>query len=806
MSHVIGHGWASAATASNDTLGVGLGMGMSDQRKTTAQLIEELVALRRDFAALQLREEQLQLSCELSLDAFTILRSMREEKGKIVDFIWEYANPAAARLLRRPVEALVGHRLLSVLPGNQTGSELFADYVRVVESGEPMDRELYYRADGIDGWFWNKTVKVGDGVANFFSDVTARKRLAEMERRHAEQVLQESEDRWQLALRGSDAGIWDWNPRTNAVFFSTRWKTMLGFSEEEIGNTLSEWSDRVHPEDLPRVTQALEDHFAKKTEFYESEHRVRCKDGSYKWILDRGQALWDANGTVVRVVGSHTDITPRKQVEAALSEQQALFRAFMNNSPAVAFIKDEAGRYTYVNKPLSDYLDGEHEAEYWQEKTDFDLWPEQAEQLRVHDLAVLASDTMQTVEETTVFHGRTHHWLSLKFPLHIPSGERAVAGMSIDITSLKRTEAWLEGLVSATQDAVISIDRQARVVRFNPAAERIFGYSKDEVVGQKVNMLMAEPHASEHDGYIARYEQTGIPQAIGRIRMLMARRKNGQLFPIELSVTEIALDTETHYAAFIRDISERVRLQEQVLEKERLAAIGTTAAKLAHEIGNPLNGMYTRVQLLERRLLRQSGGIDEKVTADIRSIGEEVQRLSQLLHEFRSLSRRQQYTLQPTNLAVVVATMLDTEAENYRRKGVQVEMQFPADLPLIMIDSSKFTQVLMNLCKNAVEAMPEGGTLTVTGGNSGGRVTLAVCDTGTGIPEGVDVFEPFITTKSEGTGLGLPIVRQIIAGHGGTLSYTSQVGKGTTFMISLPVPAEVGEERSLMPISVPRNN
>ena len=109
----------------------------------------------------------------------------------------------------------------------------------------------------------------------------------EIGRQNAEESVQESVDRWQLALRGSDVGVWDWNLQTNEVFFSARWKTLLGFTNEEIGTTLSEWSDRVHPEDLPWVMQAVEDHFTKKTEFYESEHRVRCKDGSYKSATPR---------------------------------------------------------------------------------------------------------------------------------------------------------------------------------------------------------------------------------------------------------------------------------------------------------------------------------------------------------------------------------------------------------------------------------------------------------------------------------------------------------------------------------------
>jgi two-component system sensor kinase FixL len=197
-----------------------------------------------------------------------------------------------------------------------------------------------------------------------------------------------------------------------------------------------------------------------------------------------------------------------------------------------------------------------------------------------------------------------------------------------------------------------------------------------------VNLLMAEPYAGEHDGYIERYERTKEPRAIGRIRVVAARRKNGDVFPIELSVTEIHTDQEVHYAAFIRDISEKVRLQEQLLDNERLATIGATAAKLAHEIGNPLNSMSITLQLLQRRL--------------------------------RSYE-----------------TVLD--------------------------DAEKLKQVVLNLCKNAVEAMPEGGRLTVCARCEAKQVCVEVADTGVGIPPGVNIFEPFVTTKAEGTGLGLSI-------------------------------------------------
>jgi two-component system sensor kinase FixL len=360
-------------------------------------------------------------------------------------------------------------------------------------------------------------------------------------------------------------------------------------------------------------------------------------------------------------------------------------------------------------------------------------------------------------------------------------------GTVTDITERKRAQAFLRSLIDTTQDAVISIDRQGRIELFNLMAERVFGYTRDEVQGRKLQMLMPEPYASEHDSYIARYERTGEPHAIGRIRTAAARRKNGEVFPVELSVTEIKAGDEVRYGAFIRDISEKIRLQEQLVERERLAAIGTTAATFAHEVGNPLNSMYMAAQLLERRLAKKRDLVDGTLTTPLLNLMSEIKRLTVLLEEFRVLARRQKLTLRSTSLAPLVADLLAVETPAYTARGIKVEQVFPPDLPLIVADSEKLKQVLLNLCKNATEAMPEGGTLTVRAHNSGGHVRLEVSDTGVGIPAGVDIFEPFITTKPQGTGLGLTIVRQIVSAHRGTLTYRSVSGEGTTFTVALPV-------------------
>ncbi|HEX7230284.1 MAG TPA: PAS domain S-box protein [Candidatus Binatia bacterium] len=355
-----------------------------------------------------------------------------------------------------------------------------------------------------------------------------------------------------------------------------------------------------------------------------------------------------------------------------------------------------------------------------------------------------------------------------------------------DISEVRRGQAWLRSLLKTTQDAVVSIDRGGRIVLFNPAAERIFGYARDEIVGQKVNILMAEPYASEHDGYIEHYEKTGEARAIGRIRTVTAKRKNGELFPIELSVTKIAEHQNVQYAAFIRDVSEKARLEAQLVENERLIAIGTTAAKIGHELANPLNGMSLTIQLLEQRLNKQASPVDTQITSTVNRLRNEVSRLNTLLEQFRSLSRREKFDFQRTTLGALVREAIEIEMPRYAELGIEVECSFPSNLPTLTVDIQKMKQVILNITKNAAEAMAGGGKISLTGSASENGIVLEISDTGTGIPAGIDIFEPFFTTKPQGTGIGLSIVRQIVNAHGGSVTYRSEHGKGTTFIITLP--------------------
>lgn len=355
----------------------------------------------------------------------------------------------------------------------------------------------------------------------------------------------------------------------------------------------------------------------------------------------------------------------------------------------------------------------------------------------------------------------------------------------VDASDSHTRAEWYAQLLATTRDAVVCIDRSSRIVLFNAAAEQMFGYSTADVLGEDVKLLMAEPYATEHGGYVERYEQTHVPHAIGRIRTVAARRASGEVFPIELSVTEVDLGETARYGAFIRDISDKIGLQERLLERERLAAIGTTAASFAHEIGNPLNSMYMHAQLLERRLARTED-VDPRVHANVAALLGETRRLSHLLDEFRALARRHRLSVVPTDIISLVRDVLVTETPSLNARSITVQSELPPMLRTSFIDAEKIRQVLLNLVKNASEAMPEGGRLQLRVVESATRVRIEVEDDGCGMPRDIDPFEPFVTTKPDGTGLGLPVALQIVQAHGGTLHHEPASGGGTVFALELP--------------------
>ncbi|MEH2002958.1 MAG: GAF domain-containing protein [Nostoc sp.] len=243
-----------------------------------------------------------------------------------LDKKWQftYINGQAERLLQKNQNELLAKNIWEVFP--EIISTTFHDeYHRAILEQVSVEFEEFFPS--LNCWFQVHAYPAKDGLSVYFQDITQRRKTAE--------ALRESKERWQLVLHANNDGIWDWNLKTNEVFFSTRWKEMLGYKDHEVSNSWDEWAKRIHPDEQGSVLQAFQDHFAKKTPFYVCEYRVQCQDGSYKWILDRGEALWDALGDIVRMVGSYTNITDvydelrlRKRVEEELKRQNLRSQLF----------------------------------------------------------------------------------------------------------------------------------------------------------------------------------------------------------------------------------------------------------------------------------------------------------------------------------------------------------------------------------------------------------------------------------------------------------------------------------------------
>jgi signal transduction histidine kinase len=225
--------------------------------------------------------------------------------------------------------------------------------------------------------------------------------------------------------------------------------------------------------------------------------------------------------------------------------------------------------------------------------------------------------------------------------------------------------------------------------------------------------------------------------------------------------------------------------EKSLRDSARVAALETTATLFAHEVANSLNGIFASLQLLDMNA-REENSPDPELKSLLGSATHEIKRLGSLLQDFRCFVRPKKYYFEAIDLANLIEEAIKTEKLLYDSMGIRMKFEFPDALSPVRVDEDKIKEAILSICKNAVEAMPSGGVLTFRAYESDGGIFLEIADTGAGISEGLNIFEPFLTTKPLGSGLGLPIVSQIISAHKGTIDYASEAGKGTTFKIGLP--------------------
>lgn len=350
-------------------------------------------------------------------------------------------------------------------------------------------------------------------------------------------------------------------------------------------------------------------------------------------------------------------------------------------------------------------------------------------------------------------------------------------------------EARWRAVIDSAVDGIIVIDAKGAIEAFNPAAQRLFGYTEEEVIGRNVSLLMPSPYHDEHDAYIARYLHTGQQHIIGIGREVSGLKRDGTVFPLHLSVGEMRVGDERHFTGIVHDLTERVHLEERLREQTALARLGEMAAVIAHEVKNPLTAVRGVIQVIGGRL--PAGSKDAPV---LREIVGRLDALNTLIEDLLLFARTPQPRVAAVNLPALLQLTADLLTKDPAFADVRVEVTGHA--PAVPGDPDLLKIVFQNLLINAAQAMHGHGIVraSVTEGNQYQRVRLT--DNGPGMPDDVRkrMFQPFFTTKARGSGLGLSTAKRLVEVHGGTILVECPPGAGTTVTVQLP--ARGSQDRS----------
>ena len=358
---------------------------------------------------------------------------------------------------------------------------------------------------------------------------------------------------------------------------------------------------------------------------------------------------------------------------------------------------------------------------------------------------------------------------------------------------LQRREALLRSILDTVPDALVVIDEHGLIQSFSAAAERLFGFGFEEVVGRNVSMLMPSPYREQHSSYLARYLATGERHIIGIGRIVVGQRKDGSTFPMELAVGEVNLTGARLFTGFVRDLTERQdrerrlsELQSELIHVSRLNELGQMVSALAHEVNQPLTAMTNYVSGM-RRLLAAGNRQGAELAMD--RIAEQADRARQIIQRLRNLATKSEGERRVESLTTVIEEASALALVGIGQ-GLKLNIRVAADAAEAVIDRIQIQQVLLNLMRNAAEAMDGSARreLSIATARVEDMVEISVADTGPGLPEVVRarLFEPFVTTKPNGMGVGLSVCRAIIEAHGGQLRAGDAEGGGTIFSLTIP--------------------
>ena len=630
------------------------------------------------------------------------------------------------------------------------------------------------------------------------------------ERLESENRLRESEARLEEAQRVAHVGSFEFNAATGSVFWSDELFRIFGLDPGTFVPRLESVQQFIHHNDRADVIrqrlEALDRH-----EEYSLEFRIVRPDGEIRWVRSSSRPSYNAEGGLVKVIGTVIDITSQHHAEAELHQREARFHTFMDNSPAVAFMKDREGKYLYFNAAfattfnvaLADWI-GHDDTEFWP--------PEIAEAFQKVDRQVIESgQPMQLIEQVAHEDG-IHQWFSYKFPICDANGKtEALAGIAIDLTEQYRAQAEQaaseqrhRSLVDLLPDGLyIQCDR---IVQYaSPSLAAMLGYSSpDDLVGKHVLALF---HQDSHELVEQRLAQlaAGTEKLPAIEEQLL--RADGTSLECEVRAVRTTWNGRPGVQVVVSDITERKKaeidrqhLEDQLRLSQKLETIGTMAAGIAHDFNNLL------VPIIGYSELVASEELHGKFSAEyLQEVLKAAYRAKGLVAQILAFSRQQTGDRKPIQIDSVIREVIGMLRQT-TSQSVHFDHSTSGNIPEVMADSTQMVQVLMNVCVNATQAMPQGGTITTrtTPPESaslacpnckrklhGKMAHVEIADTGCGMDAATlkRIFDPFFTTKGvgQGTGLGLAVTHGIITQHSGHICAESVLGEGTTFHLFLPV-------------------
>jgi len=670
-------------------------------------------------------------------------------------------------------------------------------------------RALYALYAPVPGFFDHEELELLESMSESLSfGLETLEKDAQRER--AEEELKRSEERFQLAVQSCLAGIWDWTKLGDDIYYSARYAEMLGYTPEEFPPKIQTFFDHVHPDDREYIRAEIEAHVSPQRKPYLVEFRMRTKSGAYRWFRATAQAVYDAGGNGIRMVGSTFDITESKEAElrasSALEEARRLRQA-LDRVPSHIYIKDTQSRYLDANQStLELFRCGAHELAGSPDERFFP--PEVARKLRDIDARVFSGAT--TREEIIVPQpgGARKVYLEIKTPLRESGAEGPIIGLlgiSTDITAskeaeqaIRESESRFRQIAETIQDVFWIRDLQSGSVLYvSPAYERIWGRPASEIT-EHPQAWFDSVHEEDRPA-VARCAQ-GVLDQTGWDITYRIRRTDGSIRWVHERALPVRDSTGKVYriTGVSEDITDKRKLESHLLRSQRMESIGTLAGGIAHDINNILAPIT-----ISTSLLKTMEADPEKISM-LATIETSAMRGADLVRQILSFARGQEGHPVLLNLNRV-ALEIGKIVHDFFPRNIEFRVDAAPQLWPVQADPTHIHQVLMNLCVNARDAMPEGGILSLILHNleidevyasmnanipPGRYVVVSVRDTGAGIPEDIldKIFDPFFTTKEvgKGTGLGLSTGQSLVHGHGGFIRVQSKPGKGSTFSVHLP--------------------